>query len=125
MGQEKWERERQREEEEQKAKEAARALIVEGKVRTAEEIRKKKGHYVLEVTFEEDGQEESVNIVCDKDVQEGSLVKVALEGALIPGRSAPVEAKKVAGEYSEGELLEVLAAPAAPAETEPAEETID
>merc|ERR1712232_842333 len=73
---------------------------------------RKKGHLLVEVLYEEGGREERAQlVVIDKAVKEGSRVKIALEGSVPPGHSDVVKRQKVAGEWSEAELLEILAMP--------------
>lgn len=109
---EKWAEEARLEAEREAEKEAGRSLIVEGRVAEVNEM-KKKGHLLIEVVYDADGEEERASIVIiDRQVPEGARVKIALEGAVVPGRSDPVKRQKLAGEWSEGELLEILAAKA-------------
>lgn len=108
---EKWRQEAQKEADAKAAKADERSLIVEGKVFSTSEM-KKKGHLLVEFSYEEDGEEErSQIVVVDREVQEGARVKVALEGAVHKGRT--IKRQKVAGEWSEGELVEVLVGAAA------------
>lgn len=108
---EKWRLEAQKEAEAKAAKGEERSLIVEGTVVDASEM-KKKGHLLLEITYEEDGEEERTQIVVvDREVQDGARVKIALEGAVHKGRT--IKRQKVAGEWSEGELVEILVGAAA------------
>jgi len=115
---EKWRLEAQKEAEAKAAKGDERSLIVEGKVIDASEM-KKKGHLLLEISYEEDGEEERTQIVVvDREVKDGARVKIALEGAVHKGKT--IKRQKVGGEWSEGELVEILvgagAAPAAQVE---------
>lgn len=120
--------ERQREEEEKRqrwAEEARReaeaeeqdgdtkSLVVEGAVVCVEELRKQ-GHFLVEVAHGKDGRVQLV--IADKVVQVGQRATVALEGAVLPsGKRA--QRTKVAGEWSEGVLLELGPARAAEAST--------
>lgn len=107
---ERWAREAREEAEKKAHAEESRSLIVEGNAISVSEM-KKKGHILVEVVYEEDGEQERAQLVLvDRPLQEGSRVRIALEGATPPGRSDPVKRQKVGGEWSEGELLEVLAA---------------
>lgn len=104
----KWAEEARLEAEQKEAKEAERSLIIEGEAASVTEMRKK-GHLSVEVLYEEDGEENRAQIVVvDKEVREGAKVRVALEGAVLPGRKTAVTRQKVGGEWSEGELLEIL-----------------
>jgi len=100
----KWAEEADREAEAAAAAKGSRSLIVEGKVLSSDEM-KKKGHHLLEVLCDDD--ERVTIVVIDKVVPEGARVKVALEGG--KGLKGEVKRQKIAGEWSEGELLEVLA----------------
>jgi len=106
--QEKWAAEAQREQEEEEGAKANRSLIVKGRVASVRGMRKK-GHLLVEVVY---GEDETVQlIVVDREVCEGREVTIALEGAELPNGKV-AKRQKVAGEWSEGELLEIFAAPA-------------
>jgi len=100
-----WMEEAQREAEEVEEDEGG--SMVSGLVTSAEEMRKK-GHLLVEVSY---GSDETVQlVVVDKAVQVGQKATVALEGAELPdGKKA--KRTKVAGEWSEGVLLELGPAP--------------
>jgi len=105
---EKWAREAEEEAERKAAQEAKRSLIVEGLVVSVNEMRKK-GHMLVEVSYEECGRDERAQMVLiDQEVKDGARVKIALEGAVPPGKKTAVKREKVAGEWSEGVLLEIL-----------------
>lgn len=106
---EKWLEEAQKEKEEEEAAKENRSLIVKGHVVSVSEMRKK-GHFLVEVEHGDDKEVVQL-IVVDREVQEGQEVTVALEGAELPNGKV-AKRQKVAGEWSEGELLEILAAPA-------------
>merc|ERR1712187_17320 len=90
--------------------EAEQNLIVKGSVVAVTELRKK-GHLLIEVLHGED-EERAQIVVVDREVHEGQIATIALEGAVLPsGKTA--KRQKVAGEWSEGELLEVSSAAAA------------
>jgi len=103
-----WMEEAQREAEEaEEAEEDEGGTIVSGLVTSVEEMRKK-GHLLVEVSY---GNDKTVQlVVVDKPVQAGQKASVALEGAELPnGKTA--KRSKVAGEWSEGVLLELGSAP--------------
>lgn len=105
---EKWLEEAQREKEEEEAAKANRSLIVKGRVASVDEMRKK-GHLLVEIVHGDD--EETVQlIVVEKKLCVGQEVSIALEGAELPNGKV-VTRQKIAGEWSEGELLEIFAAP--------------
>lgn len=114
---ERWAEEARREEEEEAARRSGgqESLIVQGKVSSVEELRKK-GHFLVEVSYGTDGAER-VQLVVDKTIQVGQQAKVALEGAALPGGGGVAKRSKVAGEWSEGVLLELGAMSRAPAPT--------
>merc|ERR1712187_711603 len=76
---ERWAAEARKEAEEQEALEAERCLIVNGTVISVSEMRKK-GHILLEVSYGE-SEERTQVVAVDRQVQEGQLVSIALEGA--------------------------------------------
>jgi len=114
-----WAEEAAQEEAERQAESAA-GQTVEGKIVSVEELRKK-GNFLVQVSYGKDGQER-VQLVVDREVKVGQGAKVALEGATLPdGKVA--KRTKVAGEWSEGVLLSLGSAPAVASveETEPAD----
>jgi len=79
-------------------------LIVKGVVSSVDELRKK-GNFLIEVRYGANN-EEAVQIVSEKPVKLGQQATVALEGAKMPdGKVA--KRSKVAGEWSEGVLLQL------------------
>lgn len=108
--------ERQRKEEEQRkrwAEEARREAeeveedeeeetSVTGKVISVDELRKK-GYFLVQVTYKDD---EQVQVVTDKPPVVSQKVTVALEGMLLPDGKT-VKRSKVAGEWSEGVIIEM------------------
>jgi len=111
-----WAEEAEREaEEERKAAESKQGQTINGKVMSVDELRKK-GHFLIEVGYGENCQER-VQIVADRPVQEGQQATIALEGATLPDGKV-VKRSKIAGEWSEGALLSLGAASAAPVEPE-------
>jgi len=100
-----WMEEAQREAEE--AEEEEESGTVSGLVTSVEEMRKK-DHLLVEVSY---GNDQTVQlVVVDKAVQVGQKATVALEGAELPG-GKKAKRSKVAGEWSEGVLLELGPAP--------------
>jgi len=120
-----WVEEAEREAEEAAAKEKDKPKIVTGTIISSDELRKK-GHFLIEVRYgtEDDDDPETAQLVVEKELQIGQKVKIALEGAELPsGKIA--KRSKVAGEWSEGVLLEELSGgggPTPPKEAEPAVE---
>jgi len=106
---ERWAEEAKKEAEEQAARQAGggdeESLIVQGTVSSVEELRKK-GNFLVEISYGSDGR---VQLVVDKTIQVGQKAKVALEGATMPNGNV-ARRSKVAGEWSEGVLLELGAA---------------
>jgi len=97
----KWAEEARREAEENESEEAEEDLTITGKVASVSELRKK-GNFVVEVEYNDNKR---VQIVTDRALVEGQQVTVALEGATLPnGKKA--KSSKIAGEWSEGVLLE-------------------
>lgn len=81
--------------------------IVDGVVASMNEL-KKKGFFLVEVSHGAD--EEICQVISEgKSVQVGMKVRVALEGAQLDG-GRTVKRKKIAGEWSEGEILELAQA---------------
>eukprot|EP00933_Yihiella_yeosuensis_P072048 TRINITY_DN80337_c0_g1_i1.p1 TRINITY_DN80337_c0_g1~~TRINITY_DN80337_c0_g1_i1.p1 ORF type:complete len:414 (+),score=130.92 TRINITY_DN80337_c0_g1_i1:32-1273(+) len=104
-----WAEEAQREAEEEESEEDDKDLVVDGKVLSVDEL-KKKGQYLIEVRY---GGGDCVQIVTDKVVKEGQQVTVGLEGhTLEDGKK--VKRSKIAGEWSEGVVLKLGAAPSSP-----------
>jgi len=104
-----WLEEARREAEEREAEEAEQsgeALFIQGKIEAVDELRKR-GNFLVEVSYSEG----SVQIVCDRsDLVVGQEVTAALEGATLENGQR-VKRAKVAGEWSEGVLVKVSAAP--------------
>lgn len=104
----KWAEEAEREAEENQAAEAGGGQIVTGKVTSSDELRKK-GFFLVEVAYGEDGGR--VQVVVDRRLSEGQQVTIALEGATLPSGKV-AQRSKIAGEWSEGVLIDASPAPA-------------
>lgn len=82
-------------------KEAPEELIVNGKITSVDELRKK-GHFLVHIAHSGDSAQ---LVVVDKSVVVGQKVRVALEGATLPNGKT-VKRNKLGGEWNEGVLLE-------------------
>merc|ERR1712130_198533 len=79
-------------------------LFITGEIASVDEL-KKKGNFVVEIVYNENDR---VTVVTDnKNLAEGQKVKVALEGAVLDNGKT-VKASKVGGEWSMGQIFEVL-----------------
>lgn len=108
------EAEREAAESEDKAEE----LTVQGLLTSVSEMRKK-GHFLLEVAYGDDGR---AQIVVEREgLVAGQKVTVALEGATLENGKT-VKRSKIAGEWNEGVLLEAGDAPITAAGLPPAED---
>jgi hypothetical protein len=81
-------------------KEEPEELIVDAKVCSVEDLRKK-GQYMVEVSY---GSGKTAQLVVDRNVEVGHELKVALEGAVHKGKQ--VKRTKVAGEFNEGIVID-------------------
>eukprot|EP00746_Dinoflagellata_sp_MGD_P163338 gnl/MRDRNA2_/MRDRNA2_91313_c0_seq1.p1 gnl/MRDRNA2_/MRDRNA2_91313_c0~~gnl/MRDRNA2_/MRDRNA2_91313_c0_seq1.p1 ORF type:complete len:457 (+),score=114.48 gnl/MRDRNA2_/MRDRNA2_91313_c0_seq1:65-1435(+) len=87
------------------AAEDTASLIVEGVIESTEPL-KKKGFFLVEVSY--NSRSSSATIVTDKSCYAaGQKVKLALDGAVLDN-GKKVKASKISGEFSMGEILEII-----------------
>lgn len=83
------------------------SLVVLGSITSVEELRKKKGHYLLGIPC---CGSKTLHVVTDRPAVVGEFATIALEGARLRDGQL-VRCMKIAGEWSEGVLLSLGAAP--------------
>lgn len=110
------EAQKEAEEEAEEGEEDEASLIVDAKVVSVDELRKK-GQYLVEVAYKDTKR---AQIVTEKELPVGQQVRVALEGAVVDGKK--VKRTKVGGEWSEGQILSEGGAAPAPAKAAKKEE---